>query len=72
MKALHTVFLYIMALVDHFVAFIKEAYGVKRHMSKDSHYGIKLFVAEAKSKISGAKANLNFWLALLQNSPTIA
>ena len=61
----------LMFLVDLFVATVKRLFGIAKHMSRESHYGYSQFVAEAKSKISGAKATLNFWLALLQNSPTI-
>lgn len=65
-----TILSFLIGVWGYIVTLIKLSFGVRKHMTKESHSGISQFVEVAKSKLSGAKANLNFWLAMLQNSPT--
>lgn len=69
MKAIFAILAFIGYLFRIIVTAVKESFGVREHMSRESHSGYSKFVAEAKSKVSGAQASLLSWLAMLQNSP---
>lgn len=56
-------------LLEIIVTTVKKSFGIRKHMTRESHEGYSKFVAEAKQKVSGVQTSLLFWLALLQNSP---